>query len=148
MQQLLLHLTGDYLLQSDHMGARKRSSTLWAGIHALIYSLPFLLLEPSWTAWSVICGTHLLIDRFGLARYLIWAKNILLGLWPERILCLMSRNPDRLVEWESDRRRLAWKNCSATGYPANVQVWLATTLLIVADNSLHLLINWASLEWL
>ena len=148
MQQLLLHLVGDYLLQSDHMGAKKRSSSLWAGFHAIIYALPFLLLQPSWSAWSVICGSHLLIDRFGLARHVVWAKNIVLGLWPESILCRFSGSAGRLEEWERDRRRLAWRNCAATGYPAGVPPWLATTLLIVADNTLHLVINWASLAWL
>jgi hypothetical protein len=141
MEQLLLHLTGDYLLQSDHMGARKRSSTVWAGFHAIVYALPFLLLHPSWAAWSVICGSHLLIDRFGLARYVVWAKNIVLGLWPERVF---GGGADR----ENGRDRLAWRNCAATGYPADVPAWLATILLIVVDNTLHLVINWASLTWL
>lgn len=148
MQQLLLHLIGDYLLQSDHMGARKRSSTFWAGFHAVIYALPFLVLHPSWAAWSVICGSHLLIDRFGLARHVVWAKNIVLGLWPERILCRFFGRAGRLEKWEDDRRRLAWKNCSVTGYPADLPPWLAGTLIIVADNTLHLVINWASLTWL
>ena len=142
MEQLLLHLAGDYLLQSDHMGTRKRTSTLWAAFHALVYSLPFLLLlKPSWMAWSVIFGTHLLIDRFGLARHVVWAKNIVLGLWPERIFCGGE-------DVEENRQRLAWRNCQATGYPADVPAWLAAMLLIVADNTMHLVINWAALKWL
>lgn len=148
MYPLLLHLAGDYLLQSDHMGARKRSSTLWAGFHALVYALPFLLLHPSWAAWSVIFGSHLLIDRFGLARYVVWTKNLVLGLWPERILCQFFGPASRLEEWEEDRRRLSWKNCERTGYPSEVQTWLAGMLIIVADNTIHLLINAASLAWL
>ena len=138
MLQLLLHLTGDYLLQSDQMSAHKRSSSAWAGFHAVIYALPFLLLQPSWSAWSMICGTHFLIDRFGLARYVVWAKNLVLGLWP---LWLLNRGA---VE-EQSRRRLAWANCAATGYPADVEPWLASMLLIVVDNTLHLLINYSSL---
>ena len=141
MLQLLLHLTGDYLLQSDQMSAHKRSSSAWAGFHAVIYALPFLLLQPSWSAWSMICGTHFLIDRFGLARYVVWAKNLVLGLWP---MWLLNRGA---VE-EQSRRRLAWANCAATGYPADVEPWLASMLLIVVDNTLHLLINYSSLTWL
>ncbi len=148
MQQLLLHLVGDYLLQSEHMGVKKRTSTFWASIHATVYALPFLLLQPSWLAWTTICGTHLIIDRFGLARHLVWAKNIVLGLWPERVLCWCLRDAGRLEEWRTDRRRLAWKNCAATGYPNDMPSWLAPTLLIVADNTLHLVINWCSLTWL
>ena len=145
MLQLLLHLTGDYLLQSDHMSRYKRSSSVWAGFHAIVYSLPFWLLHPSWVAWAVICGSHFLIDRFGLARYLVWAKNILFGMWPNR---LFGNADDPDDESEDDRSRLAWKNCKATGYPADLQPWLAVMLLIVADNTLHLSINYASLRWL
>lgn len=149
MEQLLLHLTGDYLLQSEHMGTKKRFSTFWAALHALVYSLPFLLLlKPSWTAWGVIFGTHLLIDRFGLARQVVWTKNILLGFWPERVFCALSGSTARLEEWKRDGRKLSWANCRATGYPAETPAWLAGMLLIVADNTLHLVINWASLRWL
>jgi hypothetical protein len=148
MSQLLLHLIGDYVLQSDHMGARKRSSTLWASFHAIVYALPFLLLRPSWPAWSVICGSHLVIDRFGLARYVVWAKNVVLGLWPERILRHFGPRDVPAQAGEDARLRLAWKSCAATGYPADVPSSMATMLLIVVDNTMHLAINWASLTWL
>lgn len=148
MLQVILHLAGDYLLQSDHMSGKKRTSSAWAGFHAITYSLPFWLLQPSWAAWSVICGSHFLIDRFGLARYGVWAKNIVLGLWPKWIVTRFSGDSVQVDEWNKDRRRLSWENCKITGYPSEVQPWLAGTLIIVADNTIHLLINWASLEWL
>ncbi len=148
MLQLLLHLTGDYILQSEHMSAKKRASSAWAGFHAITYSLLFGLLHPSWTAWSVICGSHFLIDRFGLARYVVWSKNIVLGLWPKWLLCQISSNDGLKDELNNERRRFSWTNCQITGYPSEVQPWLAGTLIIVADNTLHLLINWLALRWL
>lgn len=54
MAQLLLHLIGDYLLQSGWMAANKAKSHIAAFVHALVYSLPFLLLRPSLNAWLVI----------------------------------------------------------------------------------------------
>jgi hypothetical protein len=148
MLQLILHLVGDYLLQSEHMAERKRSSSVWAGIHAVTYALPFWLLHPSWAAWSVICGSHFLIDRFGLARYLVWAKNVVLGLWPMWLLDRIERDADLDERWKNDCRRLSWENCRTTGYPAELQPWQAAFLIIVADNAMHLAINWVSLEWL
>jgi hypothetical protein len=35
-----------------------------------------------------------------------------------------------------------------TGYPPTTPIWLSTWLLIVADNTLHLAINYAALRWL
>ena len=156
MLQLLLHLLGDFLLQSDHMAAGKRGSSAWAGFHALVYALPFWLLDPSWAAWALICGSHFLIDRWGLARHVIWAKNLVLGQWPTWLWRRIgSRNPadgaaarQREAAWERQCERFAWRNCKATGYPQDLEPWLAATLLIVADNTLHLLVNWSCLKWL
>ena len=148
MLQLILHLVGDYLLQSEEMSEKKRSSSLWAGFHAITYSLLFLLLQPSWAAWAVICGSHFLIDRFGLARYVVWAKNTALGLWPKWVVWKISNTALEPGEWERNCRRLSWSNCKLTGYPSEVQPWLAGMLIIVSDNAIHLLINWASLKYL
>ena len=130
------------------MADRKRTSSVWAGFHAVTYALPFWLLHPSWAAWSAICGSHFLIDRFGLARYVVWAKNTLLGLWPNRLLGKICRGAGHDDDWLNERRRLSWRNCRVTGYPAEMQPWLAGMLIIAADNTMHLLINWASLQWL
>lgn len=71
MEQLILHLCGDYLLQNDWLAQNKTKRHLPALIHALIYSLPFLLLQPSWAAWLMIFATHFFIDRYRLAKDLI-----------------------------------------------------------------------------
>jgi len=152
MLQLILHLLGDYILQSEPMAASKRSSSAWAGFHALTYSLPFWLLQPSWAAWAVICASHFLIDRFGLARHVVWAKNLILGLWPKWLWRTISArrgaNAAEDARWHDECRSLAWSHCKATGYPATLEPWLAAALLIITDNTIHLLINWTALRWL
>jgi hypothetical protein len=126
VEQLILHLFGDYMTQSDWMADVKPRDTFGAALHASIYSLPFLLLQPSAAAFAVILGTHFLIDRFRLARYVVYAKNFIA---PRRY-------------W------YAWADCSATGYHRDRPAWLAVWLMIAADNTLHLAINYAALAWL
>jgi Protein of unknown function (DUF3307) len=130
MPQLLCHLWGDYILQSDWMAQNKSKNSLPCAIHAFLYSATFLLLKPSWVAFSVIAGSHFIIDRFRLARYVIWAKN-----W--------------MSPWGAN---LYWRNCSKTGYLDDDRLgppaWMAVWLLIVADNILHLTLNSAALSYL
>lgn len=126
MEQLIAHLVGDYLLQSDWMALGKRKSFGIAVDHALVYSLPFLLLQPSLLAWLIIMSSHAVIDHFGLARYVCFAKNFLAppSKWPE------------------------WDKTNATGYDIDKPLWMSTWLFILADNTLHLSINYAALRWL
>ena len=63
MEQLLLHLIGDYVLQTDWMARTKTRASIATLVHVLVYVLPFLLLSPSPTAIAVIAGSHFLIDR-------------------------------------------------------------------------------------
>lgn len=124
MEQILLHLIGDYVTQTDWM-AREKTKRSWPALaHAVVYSIPFLLITTSPWALLVICSTHFLIDRCRLARYVVFAKN-----------------------WITDRG-LTWGDCQATGYPSSTPPWLAFWLLIIADNTLHLCINYAALRWL
>lgn len=122
--QLLLHAIGDYVIQSDWMATEKTKRSLAALIHVVTYALPFLLLTRSITALAVIAGTHFVIDRWRLARYVCWAKN---RIWPG---------------WRP------WSECVGTGYPADRPAWLATWLMIIVDNTMHVLINGAALRWL
>ena len=124
MIQLILHLIGDYLTQTDWMAKNKTKDSVAAWVHSIIYSLPFLLLNPSGVAFLVILTTHFLIDRFRLARFVVYAKN-----W--------TTNPS-----------LKWEDCSGTGYHKDDPAWLAVWLLIAADNTLHLAINYAALRWM
>lgn len=120
--QFVAHLVGDYIIQSDWMANEKRKRSLAAGVHALTYTLPFLFLTLNPWALAVIAGTHFLIDRFGLARYVVWAKN----------LPYPGSKP--------------WAECRNTGYPDERPAWLAVWLLIIADNTLHLICNALALK--
>lgn len=147
MLQLILHLIGDYVLQSDWMANNKIKCNKAAAAHAITYSLPFLLLQPSWAAFTVILGSHFLIDRFRLARYVVWFKNVVFGPWSPSCGCGCD-GVDSDCPRCRYRRRLKWSNCSATGYPSDAPPWLAVWLLIAADNTLHLAINYVALGWL
>lgn len=151
MIQLILHLIGDYVTQSDWM-AQNKTKSIWAAFcHATVYSLPFLAIS-SLNAWLVIWGTHLLIDRFRLARYVVWAKNFLcpIPIWEPQPEGYEDEN-----EWAENFKaynefwaKYRWSNCSATGYPSESPPWLSVWLMINADNTLHLAINAAAIAWL
>lgn len=123
---VIAHFLGDYVTQS-HWMATEKTRRMWpALLHGLIYGAPFLALTRSPAALAVIAGTHALIDRYRLARHVIWAKNH---------LAPRGHNPP-------------WSDCKATGYPPDTPVWLAVGLLIAADNTIHVLVNTAALAWL
>lgn len=124
MEQLLLHLWGDYLTQTDWMANAKRKQLWPALVHALVYGLPFMLLTQHVAALLTITLTHLVIDWLGLARYVVFAKN-----------------------WLTDQS-LTWADCQATGYPSARPAWLSVWLTIIADNTLHLTVNYIALRWL
>lgn len=109
--QIVVHLVGDYLIQSHWMATEKTRRSLAAAIHASTYALPFLLLTRSPAALALIVTSHFVIDRWRLARFVVWLKN-------------GARGP-----------------VTATGYPEDVPPWLSVWLLIIADNTLHILCN-------
>ena len=121
--QIMAHLVGDYVLQSDWMVKEKGSSNLAALVHVVFYTLPFVLITQQPLALGIIAGTHFVIDRWRLARMLIWAKN---RPWPGS---------------------LPWAECRATGYPPNLPVWMSTWLMILVDNIIHLLINGVAIHY-
>lgn len=123
--QVLAHMVGDYILQSHQMAEEKTKSTSAAIAHVALYSLPFFFFEPSVWAWLVIVTTHFFIDRFRLARYVVWAKNNFLATHLSR-----------------------WADCRQTGYPERAPAWLSVWLLIIADNILHIVINGLALKYL
>lgn len=122
---LLCHLIGDYVLQSQPMADRKTSSMAWALIHAAFYSIPFAILLaltapaiPALAALLVIGGTHALIDRYRLAaRWCAWYGT-------------GTREGGVWGRW----------NVSAEPVPPYLGVWLQ----ILVDNTMHLVINAAS----
>jgi hypothetical protein len=145
--QLVAHAVGDYVLQSDWMAQRKTKKFLVALAHAVAYSLPFLFLTQSWKAMVVIIGTHAVIDRFRLAKYVVWAKNFMAP--PpsyESVGDPESSSIHTPVRWW-----YPWKECDLTGYPNEVtkkSPWLTVWLLIIADNLMHVTINALALRYL
>ena len=124
MEQLILHLIGDYVLQTDWMAKNKVQRMPVATLHAFFYSLPFLLLSPSLLAIFVIFSTHAIIDGYRLARFVVFAKN-------------------KITE-----PGLKWADSSETGYHKDTPIWLAFWLMLIVDSVMHMAINYAALRWL
>ena len=123
MSEFLAHAAGDYLAQTDWMATEKIHRHGPAAAHAATYTLCFLPVTRSWQALAVIGGSHFVIDRWRLAKHVAWAKNQ---------IAPASFRPSH----------------TATGYAADRPDWLTTWLLIITDNTIHLLINrWALRRW-
>jgi hypothetical protein len=121
--QFVAHAVGDYILQSDWMADNKTKNSVAAAVHAATYTLPFLLITQSPFALAAICGSHFVVDRWRLARFLVWLKN-------EHFLPI---NP---------------KPLTATGYQDSKPPFLAVWLLIISDNIIHVCCNAAAIWWL
>jgi len=90
--------------------------------------------------WPRVSRTR---DRYRLARYVVWAKNFIA---PKGYV------PDRWNGQEQKsypRRNWDWQSCKDTGgYAPNTPAFMWVWLMIAADNTLHLAINYAALRWL
>lgn len=122
--QLVAHMVGDYIIQSDWMATEKVKQNTAAAVHAATYTLPFLFITQSIAALAFIAGTHFVIDRYRLARYVVWLKN---RPWPGG---------------------LPFAKMGATGYGDERPAWLTVWLLIFADNTLHVICNGIAVAWL
>jgi len=119
--QILAHLIGDYVFQNQWMATRKTTQWLPALVHAVFYTLAFLILfGPSW-ALLIIGGTHAVIDRYRLAKYVCRFWGIGENGWVMEKLGVKIDSP-----------------------PPFLAVWL----LIIVDNTSHLLINGLALGFL
>lgn len=159
---LVCHLIGDYLLQSDWMAREKTKKSMAALAHALTYSIPFAVLlryNPKYgsNALAFIFATHYVIDHWRLARYVVWVKNFVAPRWivPTPVLCPLhaTAGPDSPFLPNShlcgacarltgpSLRNHPWAECSATGYHKDLPPWMSVWLMIIADNTLHLVCN-------
>jgi hypothetical protein len=123
MIELLLHLVGDYLLQNDWMAQNKTKSDKAAFLHALVYSLPFALIVPSVAAWVVIFWSHYFIDRYRLAVYWIRFVNSVT---------------------KEEAGRYGYSKFTPNAKPEFMAFWL----MVIIDNTLHLVINHVALNYL
>lgn len=101
------------------MATQKTSRWVPALLHGLTYTLPFLFATHSLAALLVIGLTHAIIDRYRLAKYLVWFKN----------------------QFAPKAFRSDKESMKTTGYPAETPIWLSTWLLFIADNTVHIIIN-------
>ena len=115
--QLVAHAVGDYLLQSEWMATEKIKRSFAAFVHCIFYILPFLFITQNPYTLAIIGGTHFFIDRWQMARYVVWIKN---APWPGSA---------------------SWSECSKTGFDPKTEPWLAGWLVIIVDNIIHILIN-------
>ena len=73
---------------------------------------------------AVIAGSHFVIDRWHLARYVAWAKN---RPWPGSA---------------------SWSECRQTGFHPDTPRWLSGWLVILVDNIMHILTNGLALYYI
>ena len=122
--QIVAHIVGDFILQSDWMAREKSRNSFACLIHVVFYTLPFLLITQVPATLLVIAGTHFIIDRWRLPRFLIWAKNLPFP------------------------GRRAFSECQRTGFPPDMPDHLARLLYIIIDGICHVLINGAAIYYL
>ena len=112
MRQLIAHLVGDYVVQSQYMADtkvdRSREGVVWATAHAALYTACFIPLTRHPARLAMIGITHGLLDHYRPFPKLIALRNTkmsprFMGAFPQQ----------------------------------QVPVWLR----IVVDNTAHLLIN-------
>jgi hypothetical protein len=139
--QLVAHLVGDYILQSHWMATQKTRSSVAAAIHAVCYTLPFALITFDPLALAIITGTHFVIDRWRLARFVVWLKNGPIYYRPQEPATNFNR-------WRAGPPGgLEWQPLTGTGYQDDVPAWLSVWLLIITDNTLHVICNGLAIWW-
>lgn len=144
VDQVVAHIVGDYFIQSDWMASEKTKNNVACLAHAFIYAMPFLLLGVTPSAFTMILLSHFLIDRYRLARYVCWAKNFLA---PKRTFWMWDESNPKVAMFHLWWR--PWKDCkNSSGYPPELPAWMATWLMIIVDNTLHVLINALSIKYL
>lgn len=123
--QLLAHVVGDYVLQSDWMATEKTKRSVATLAHVLAYSLAFLPLTHDLRALAFIACTHFLIDRWRISRHVSWAKNFLAPRsgWPR-----------------------PWAECSVTGYAPDKPPFMSVWLMIIVDQAMHVACNGFALQ--
>lgn len=140
---LLAHLIGDYLLQNDWIAMQKTKrwtvAMLHGGIHAVVYAaLVWLIIADQLSIWGIVRAliavliigiTHAVIDRLRLAKHFIWVVNQ-----------IAPRRNGWTYSW-------AWAR-EHSGYGPGKPDWMAFWLMVIIDNTIHLLIAAAAIYWL
>ncbi len=129
MEQLLLHFFGDYIIQNDHVGVRKKENSLtglyYCLFHCITYSLPFLLIV-SWEAVLLIGIGHFFLDRWNIVAYFTALKNNVYKKIPPGLEGIAEKKLD----------------VSNLGYPIDRPKFMSIWLYIIHDNVLHVIWNY------
>ena len=149
MEQLLVHIFGDFLIQSDYMAMNKSKRSWPCLIHVLLYTSCFLLLTTSWKALLVIGITHFILDRWPIIlKRLIWWKNHLnpnFSFAPFR-MCNMTGYFDNIQNEIEGNMHSQW-NSKWMEHNARFN-YITIWLYIITDNFFHLFINYMALKYL
>lgn len=147
MPQLLCHILGDYILQSDYFAMNKAKKTLPCLLHVITYTAAFLFITTSWKALLVIGGVHFLLDRFPIIiKRLIWLKNHLgpsLRFVPFS-KCNITGYYDNIMNEVSGEE---YNKEVINGYSPRLN-YITIWLYIITDNFLHLLTNYLAIKYL
>lgn len=122
--QLVAHLVGDYLLQTDWMAREKMRNSVACLVHCVAYTVPFALITQNTWTLLVIAGAHFVIDRWRLTRFYLWARNI---------------------PFVRGRRM---SDCTDTGYTSDLPDSMSRLLFLVADGTFHILVNGLAIHYL
>src|SRR6266581_8176458 len=114
MEQLILHLWGEFITQSEWVLRHKGRKAAVAFLHVVIYTLPFLLMTRHWQALAAIAGSHFLIDRFRAARFVVWFKNCF---HPKQ---LWVGHPHHSEAWSHHGHSAPFRFCNSTGHNPSV----------------------------
>jgi hypothetical protein len=147
MEQLLAHIFGDYIFQSDYQALNKSKRSFPCFLHVLIYTSMFLFLTTSWKALLVIGGVHFVLDRWHfIIRRLIWCKNHLgPGLsYVPFAKCNATGYYDNLMNEVTNHPST---NEEINGYTPRLN-YITIWLYIITDNAIHLLTNYLALKYL
>lgn len=153
MEQLLCHVFGDYILQSDYLALNKSKKSFPCLVHVLIYTSVFLLLTTSWKALLVIGATHFVLDRWHTPlKRLIWLKNHFpTGKYPTFERCDTTGyyddspyNTSEINGGYIDDNRI--ETVRKFGRPR--LFFITMWLYIITDNFLHITINYFALKYL
>ena len=138
MEQLLCHILGDYILQSDWMAMNKGKKTVPCLVHCFIYTLPFLILTQEWKALLIIFISHFIFDRWHiLLKRVIWIKNHLNPRFefPDYEWCNTTgyyddspynTYPEKLID--------GWKYMRPKGWETPRHFFITIWLYIITDN--------------
>ena len=165
----LFHLIGDYIFQNDWIAQNKTKTFFPAFIHTTIYAIPFLILV-EFKFWFIIYVTHFLIDRYRLAIYWIRLVNVhklisfkittdISVYGDDDILEIENQNKVKIIKTEpkdfgtySEHTvtpqiegkifgNAIFPSDTNCGYWPDKPKWMAVWLMIIIDNSFHLIIN-------